>query len=173
MKEKFYIFLDIDGVLYDWEFLLRNSHKKGGIIKNFNPESINALNKLISEVSMRFVPELVVISTWRHDMDNTIKTLLDNGVIIDNISIGKTPIFSNPHNRSLEILKYVNNNLGNNYVIIDDENFDYAEHFSKSNIIKTNMFNDSLNVDMVDLFLKTNVIQDIDKGCTDENISNL
>ena len=45
------IFLDIDGVLWDWAFVKEQiacgKQKMGGSIKNFNPQSICALNYLI------------------------------------------------------------------------------------------------------------------------------
>ena len=49
--KNFYIFLDIDGVMYDWDWIIAETNagrmKKGEFNKKFKPESINALNFLI------------------------------------------------------------------------------------------------------------------------------
>lgn len=41
-KTKFFIILDIDGVLFDWKYLKQemdsNNLKKGGLINNFSPK---------------------------------------------------------------------------------------------------------------------------------------
>ena len=81
--ENFYIFLDIDGVLYDWVFVKQQiamkKQKKGGIIKTFNPESISALNMLIFELEKKYNVNLVISSTWRHDLGYAINVLYANG----------------------------------------------------------------------------------------------
>lgn len=154
MKPKFFIFLDIDGVMYDWNYLVGNNIKNGGIIKTYNPESIKALNLLIERLSTCYTPVLVISSTCRRDMLFTVKTLKDNGFIV-NLRIYSTPISSTPEKRGLEILSFLKMQKDNqNFVIIDDERFDYKEHFSLDKIIKPNMFTGSLNCDMVDNFLK-------------------
>lgn len=152
MKDKFFIFLDIDGVLYDWNFIIKNGEKKSGIIKKFNPKSIDALNFLIEKLSNTFYVEIVITSTWRINMQKTIETLLNNG-LNKKIKINNTEISNNPQNRGIEILNFLKNNICKDFVIIDDEMFDYDKYFKNSQIIKTNIFNLSLNKEMVVKFL--------------------
>ena len=49
--KNFYIFLDIDGVMYDWDWIIAETNAgkmtRGEAIKKFKPESVNALNYLI------------------------------------------------------------------------------------------------------------------------------
>ena len=67
--KKFYLFLDIDGVLWDWAYLKKEIAegriKKGGIAGNFKPESINSLNYLIRRLSEKYDVKLVISSSWR------------------------------------------------------------------------------------------------------------
>lgn len=153
MKDKFYIFLDIDGVLYDWNFIIKNGDKKSGTIKNFNPKSIEALNFLIEKLQYTYNVEIVITSTWRINMQKTIEILLNNG-LNKTIKINSTEISNYPQNRELEILNYLQNNSCKNFVIIDDEMFDFDKYFNKNHIIKTNIFNLSLNKEMVLKYLK-------------------
>lgn len=82
--EKFYIFLDIGGVLYGYDYIKKlvetGKRKMGGIIKELDPECLNALNFLIEVLSSKFDVELVISSTWREDMENTIQTLKQFGL---------------------------------------------------------------------------------------------
>ena len=51
--KNFYIFLDIDGVMYDWDYIIAEIDagrmKKGEFIRKFKPESVESLNLLIEE----------------------------------------------------------------------------------------------------------------------------
>lgn len=156
--ENFYIFLDIDGVMYDWNYLINNNIKNAGIIKTFNPESVKALNYLIEKLSFNYNVSLVISSTWRKDMGETVRTLIKNGLKTNLRKIFNTPITYHPNFRGLEILQFLENKKDNhNFVIIDDEMFDYLKHFKKEKIIKTDIFKGSLNMEMVENFLKNNV----------------
>lgn len=154
--KNFYIFLDIDGVLFDWKFLKQNiiegKIKPGGIIKNFNPNSIKALNTLIERLNNNYNVNLVISSTWRHDLGYAVNILYANGLKYD-FEIFATPISVTPNKRGKEILEFLKDKADYDFVIIDDEMFDYAEHFSKNKIIKTNMQNDSLNINHVNKYL--------------------
>ena len=156
--ENFYIFLDIDGVLYDWNYLISNNIKNPGIIKTFNPESIKALNYLIEKLSLNYNVALVISSTWRRDMGETVRTLIKNGLKTNLRKIFNTPITYHPNCRGLEILQFLENKKDNkNFVIIDDELFDFLKHFPMQKIIKTDMFKESLNINMVERFLNDNI----------------
>jgi len=87
-------------------------------------------------------------------MKKTIEILLNNG-LNKTIKINCTEISNNTQNRGLEILNYLKNNSCKNFVIIDDEMFDFNGYFNKNNIIKTNIFNLSLNKEMVIKYLQS------------------
>lgn len=156
----FYIFLDIDGVLWDWKWRLDQiklgNIKKGISISNFNAESVNALNFLISEISAKYNCILVISSTWRNFMDETIQVLSENGVVLpETIDRTKVPI---SFDRGTEILDYLNQKLCNkNYVIIDDEVKNIRKIFPASKIIKTSINNASLKLSQTKEWLQNNL----------------
>lgn len=146
-KEKFYVFLDIDGVLWDWQWLkaeYTRGLKKQTIITVFNPNSISALNFLLATLEKNYDCQLVISSTWRYDMQKTNSTLRKNGLKYDKELLA-TPTSTSPEKRSYEILDFLNGAKTKNLLIIDDESFDYSANFSIKNIIKTNIANHSLN----------------------------
>ena len=162
MNPKFYIFLDIDGVMYDWDSIRSANMKFNGIIDKFSPHSVAALNYLTKQLSKEYTPVIVISSTWRRDMFFTIRTLKENGVNLDLRNLTCTPISNNPQNRGQEILRVLNiSPYKQNYIIIDDESFDFKEHFPDCRIIKTNIFNDSLNKNKIDKFFKDNNLSHI------------
>lgn len=157
MKDKYYIFLDIDGVL--WDFQYRVSAIKEGIIpkreilSSFNPKSIDALNNLIALTDKNFEPELVISSSWRENMFETKKILFENGLEY-NKPINSTPWNLNPLFRGKEILEYLDYvGRTDNYVVIDDFSFDFSSTLIKENIIKTNIANGSLNNEHIKIFI--------------------
>lgn len=160
MKENFYIFLDIDGVLYDWDYMKKNNIRNFGTISTFSPESVDALNYLMEKLNTCYNTELVISSTWRRDMLKTVKTLKDNGVTMNLRKVFATPNFNESKTRGEEILSYLSKRPDNqNYVIIDDETCDIEPHFNKDRIIKTNIFSGGLNKEMVENFIEKNNIQ--------------
>ena len=157
-KTDFYIFLDIDGVLFDIKYIKDQIDggklKKGKIIKRFDPKCINALNKLIYELEKSYNVVLVISSSWRRFMEETEEMLKINGLIYNNV-LERTPISNNSSERALEILSYLSNKTKPyNLVIIDDSDFNYLNYFKSEQIIKTNIIDCSLNNFMVEDFLK-------------------
>ena len=154
--DDFYIFLDIDGVMYDWKYVL-SLPKRGGRLDRFNPKSVSALNILTKKLSQFYQTHLVISSSWRHDMTDTKNTLIKNGVDLSNLILEATPISNSPLERGKELLSYFNGDVANkNYVIIDDEMGDYLKYFPRQKIIKTNMIDGSLDICQVHSFLKAN-----------------
>ena len=151
----FYIFLDIDGVLYDWDYIIAETNaglrKRGEFIKKFKPESMQAINMLIEELNKDYEVGLVISSTWRSNMPFTVQTLQDNGLEYDK-PIERTPIYD-PAKRGEQILDYLADKKDYDFVIIDDEMFDFKKHFSKDKIIKCEMFHSALSVPMIQGFL--------------------
>lgn len=157
MKPNFYIFLDIDGVMYDWDIIVKNNIRCIGIIDRFDQTSIDALNYLTKQLAIDYIPVIVISSTWRHDMFRTIKTLKSNGVNLDLKNLRCTDISKSPEKRGEEILSFLKTvKDSQNFVIIDDEMFDYEKHFPKDKIIKTNIQNDCLKISMVNTYFSQN-----------------
>lgn len=161
-KSNFYLFLDIDGVMFDWDYIISEINtgrlKNGQSIKSFKPESVEALNYLITKISKNYNFKIVISSTWRYDMEKTRNVFKKYNIPYDNLD--KTPHFPDPHERGKEILQYLDeHNFEKNqddYVIIDDETFDYEKYFPPKKFIKTEIFHNSLSIDKVKKFLKEN-----------------
>ena len=154
MREDFYIFLDIDGVMFDWKYRLSSGKKLGGVIKDFNPESVKSLNFLCNTLSEQFNTNVVITSTWKHHWESLLEVFNANGVDLSRVNLDKTITRENPKYRGREIVEYLGKDYSNaNFVIIDDEMFDYKKYFVGTDIIKTNMQDGSLNMDMVTAFL--------------------
>lgn len=154
-KEKFFVFLDIDGVLWDWEWRksqFEKGSKKEYFWEQFNPESMHSLNYLLKQLEKNYDCRLVISSTWRQNMEITNKILCLNGLEF-NKQILATPISANPKHRGEEILKFFGENKSQNFVIIDDESFDFHKYFSCDKIIKTDIFSHSLSRKDVKTFL--------------------
>lgn len=153
--KNFYIFLDIDGVMYDWDWVISEINagrmKRGEFNYKFKPESINALNYLIKQLEKTYNVKLVISSTWRGNMPQTIKILKDNGLIY-NDKIERTPIYD-PALRGNQIMDFLSDKQNYNFVIIDDEMFNFKKFFKKENIIKCDMFHSALSLKMVNNFL--------------------
>ena len=160
MKKDFYIFLDIDGVLWDVEYILKEideGHiKKGGIIKDLKPSCIEALNYLIEKLENFYDVILVISSSWRYNLKNTINILKKYGLKYDK-DIARTRLTTKNSSRGEEILDYLKDKSNYEFVIIDDEEFDFKKHFDKSNIIKTNIENQSLSMKMVREYLSSQI----------------
>ena len=157
MKKDFYVFLDIDGVLWDWKFIREQVEqgklKRGGLIDTFNPQSIRAIDNLLYGLEKQYNVQLVLSSTWRYEMRTAIKTLKRNGFEHYD-QMDTTPISRTPEHRGLEILKYLEDKQKPyDFVVIDDEMYDFADCFNLSHLIKTNMLNASLSQEQVDVFL--------------------
>ena len=157
MKKDFYVFLDIDGVLWDWKFIREQVEqgklKRGGLIDTFNPQSIRAIDNLLYGLEKQYNVQLVLSSTWRYEMRTAIKTLKRNGFEHYN-QMDTTPISRTPEHRGLEILKYLEDKPEPyDFVVIDDEMYDFVDCFNLSHLIKTNMLNASLSQEQVDVFL--------------------
>lgn len=157
MKKKFYIFLDIDGVLWDKKFVESkkinfNQIKKIGFDKN----SIVALNSLLSFLKDNFEPIIVISSSWRIIDSNfdLCKKLLEQGGLEYFGEIQKTPLgFA----RGGEISKFLKRNKEKeNYVIIDDSIEDIIDfgHLDSKKIIKTDLENGDLNANHIQSFLE-------------------
>ena len=146
--QRFYIFLDIDGVMYDWEYIKSLSDKKSAIITKFKPESVSALNLLMQTLKTKYAIFLVITSTWRKNMGECLRMMHKNGVNLRLANVIISTDTQTLNSRSEEIENFIaqkNIVLNKNYVVIDDESMENSKLFEKSNIIKTNIFNDALS----------------------------
>lgn len=156
------IFLDIDGVLNS--FYLENK------LNEFIPESIAILNYLY----LKYNAYIVISSSWREFKTlEEIKKYFENNYFIGNI-IDKTDVADEEHSkidtskietlqseddfylaigenqcRNYEIMKYINENNVDKYVVIDDMLFSNKE-LSKHHIRTNNKF--GLTLELVYIF---------------------
>jgi hypothetical protein len=81
--------------------------------------------------------------------------------MIFNDELDRTPLTVRRGARGEEIIAYLYDKENrSNYVIIDDEEFDYETYFRKSSIIKTDIYLGALEQGMVDDWLKNNNLLD-------------
>ena len=58
-KNPYYVFLDIDGTLWDYDFRIRNKEL------TLNPQSLMALNYLLDNISQKYEVRIVMTSKRR------------------------------------------------------------------------------------------------------------
>lgn len=107
------IFLDIDGVLNS------ESYYKSKVTKNFDPECVKRLNRIIKETNAG----IVISSSWKLLPSSVYMTFKDEG--IEGNIIGMTPNFlfddwREDKTRGAEIEQWLLENPCNNYIILDD-----------------------------------------------------
>ena len=172
MRENFYIFLDIDGVLWDWPDRISEIEagniKKGGLIKDFKPESVSACNVLIHSLGAKYDVTLIISSDWRKDMAETIVALEKNNLTqVRKIEASR---LSSGRIRGLEIKEYLQDKPNkDNYLILDDEVSDILDDetseiktfIDKDKVIKTDMFKKALTIEQVHDFLHKVGVQPI------------
>jgi len=111
----FVIFLDIDGVLVSYNEL-KNYH-----IDQEHSFKINALDSLNAIISF-YDADLCMISSWNTKFKNKKHYedfLINRGVIVNNLTIGDHV------NRINFIKKFIAENKITNYLIIDDESYEF------------------------------------------------
>ena len=168
----FFIFLDIDGTLWD------NSQTDHNLVTNdqLNLDSINALNNLIDNLTkLNYDPCIVVISKRRVFWQSCKYFLYYHGVNEDvpmlKLPIGKftrgerISIFLHDYACGRDIcsgsrkysffdkLFFNYSKHAENYVVIDD-NYKALENIPAEHYIKTNIKNGALNQKMVDNYLE-------------------
>lgn len=107
------IFLDIDGVLNDYNTTVYNNRNDILGKYNISLEKLNLLKQLIKEINGK----VVFISALRYDEDflELAYTLTEMDIQID----GRTPRING--NKSLEILSYLAEHNISNYLILEDD----------------------------------------------------
>lgn len=116
IKEPLTIFLDVDGVL----------NKESDWINPFtlNDSCVKVFNELWRELSKHYVPQLVLISTWRSGKGNLGNSeayqRLENALEKYGIRISGTTPISNK-GRQNEVEYYIRRNTVDKYIVIDDD----------------------------------------------------
>jgi hypothetical protein len=152
--EKFYIFLDIDGVLTNYEHIyyafealhLRNVYEK------FDERNVAALNYMISRLSEEYEVVLVISSTLRGHLTELVAQFKEEGLKYEG-KIFATPFFGG--NRGAEIQDFYYKHDVKNYIIIDDDICDIEPYFTSSHIIHTSYSTGGLSFQKVRAFLET------------------
>ena len=155
----FYIFLDIDGVMNDYEYWnkCKARHGNGSVMSYqnypFNPNSLNNLMLLNKELlHKQFAMRIVLSSTWRVGIQDTAivtsrlaeygMTIFDKTPQLDSVGFNRIMDY-----RSLEIKKWLeNNNNPINYLILDDDER-VENNFEKKHYVITDAhygFNDEM-----------------------------
>ena len=136
-----YIFLDVDGVLNNKDYLIKCYNKNGHRPMHmyhypFDPDCLNNLMKLNQYLeSKNLKPLLILSSTWRLDEEALIilsARLAEYGLkIFDSTEFIKAE-------RGKEIKNYIiNHPRYKDFIIIDDEIFDFKEEYLLEKLIRT------------------------------------
>ena len=151
-KNKFYIFLDFDGVLNDI-ITHPNLFKLGGFFVKmtdhdaFGSHTIEALNYLIQTLEFKYDVDLVLTTSWRKFKDRAEIVLKNNGLTL-NGKIYKTPRIKG-RKRIYEILDFLSQTAPDiDYLVIDDKKH-IPLYLNERNYIKTKLWNNSLNISTV------------------------
>lgn len=182
MKERFYVFLDIDGTLWDYESL----KTKRKAFESLNPESISALEVLLESIKNQYNLDLVITSRRRLDWWDCMDFLEFNGFDVYDYYPNRTQIERVKTPRGVKIAEYMFNSekglnakkqkyfskffqktrarkvieqMADNFVVLDDDMRPLEEYIPKSNIIKTDRRSHALDMKMVETFLKSRGIE--------------
>lgn len=140
MKENFYVFLDIDGVLVDETCKEENKNFPG--IKKFKTKSVEALQFLFSEFGKKYDVILVAMSDWKMNIAKTYLILEEAELLnVRKVEMSKIKQFET---KGLEIEDYLNGKENsNNFVVLDDEPNYLIPNIKEDNIVETS-FQESL-----------------------------
>lgn len=182
MKDRFYVFLDIDGTLWDHHFL---REKKKHFI-SLNPESVSALEVLLESIKNEYNLELVITSRRRLDWWDCMDFLQFNGFDAYKYNANRTQVDRVETPRGVKIAEYMFNcekginqakpkhfsrlfmkgkakkvteQMSNNFVVLDDDMKPLVDYIPRENIIRTDRRNHSLDLEMVEEFLKSRGIE--------------
>lgn len=177
-KEPFYIFFEVNGVLYDEKFAY-NFH--GPFFypiddPKIKETSMTAFNNLIQTLEENYDTKLVLISKRRKNLDNCVRYLKNYGLIYDK------PIFAtefkkgargqkildsmskdglNPTKKptlkdfvSNLLMSSKNNPKFKNYVVINPPSSKISRYIRNNHLIKTDPIRNSLTQQQVDDFLE-------------------
>lgn len=187
MREKFYVFLDIDGTLWD----MKDLHKRKKFVVKLNPKSIQAVYALMDSLEQKYDAELVITSRRRSNWRACLHFLYQEGFDIFKYTLHKTHLINWKKPRGVKIAEYMyNDRIGNfgdkqklfprlfekhmakkenkkmkdNFVVIDDDMSPLKDYVLPENIIRTNGHNRSLDIEMVEEFLRARGLEIVNKA---------
>ena len=137
MKEVVFIFLDVDGVLNNENYIVKcyNKHHKSMSMNHvpFDPKCLNNLMKLVHKIEKHFEVSIILSSTWRlHEVDyEIVNARLEEYCLSLN---GKTSYIDGI--RGIEIKDFLQDKNYTNFIILDDDIFDIQDYFP-NNLVKT------------------------------------
>lgn len=161
--EKFYVFLDIDGTLWD------NSNSQWWRIESdrLNPQSIYAANTLIEKLKSRdYNPEFVIISRRRTNWNNIKKVLYSQGLTPD-IPMHKLPFGKLSRGHRISIFLHTNKSSKNQ--TIEQNHMRLFDRFHTSYANKTNNYvviDDNRN-NLLNIPTSHHIQPDMQKRCLD------
>ena len=163
-KEKFFIFLDIDGTLWDRrprELALTFMHDE------FNPESVKAVLYLMDELKKEdYDPKIVIISKQRADWENCLDTMHYNGFPED-IDFIKLPI--GKYTRGERISLFLNDYYIGKDITKGERKFGFMDRFSLG--FASKCFNyvviDDDRSALTNIPFEQHIMPDIDYRCLD------
>lgn len=179
-KEPYYVFLDIDGTLWDAKF----NYPRYGFQMNYvaepvlKPESIEAVNLLLRSLEQDFDTRLIITSHRRENLSKCVSYLMDNGLEYHkSIYATKYPSVINRGNgivdfmeeRGEKPLKYrtitnafaklVYNVFGEDferYVVLEDVKSKIKDAIPPARRIMANHDKRSISISQVEKYLKRN-----------------
>lgn len=138
MKELVFIFLDVDGVLNNENYIVKcyNKHHKPMSMNHvpFDPKCLNNLMILVQQIQqLDYDVNIILSSTWRlNEIDYNIvdARLAEYGLSLN----GKTSYIDGI--RGIEIKDFLQDKNYTNFIILDDDIFDIQDYFP-NNLVKT------------------------------------
>ena len=138
MKELVFIFLDVDGVLNNENYIVKcyNKHHKPMSMNHvpFDPKCLNNLMILVQQIQqLDYDVNIILSSTWRlNEIDYNIvdARLAEYGLSLN----GKTSYIDGI--RGMEIKDFLQDKCYTNFIILDDDIFDIQDYFP-NNLVKT------------------------------------
>ena len=156
-----YIFLDIDGVLNNKDYILLHKEKLASIDES--------KLKLLSDFCNKYNCNVILSSSWRSTLNDNLlplkdfitlfngdKTLSRGKYMIDLFKTYNLPLLGKTTNyktfRGDQILDYVENNFSDNdhFVILDDED-DKISYYFGDRFIKTDFYGEGLTENHLNL----------------------
>lgn len=133
--KRYIIYLDIDGVLNNTHPRNSETHKEdrkrydGELLHKYNMDYFKQLVDYILENNSESKEvKFIISSTWRSDMDNTIKSLNKCGTNIESIVLGATDLHReysyDRWTRGEQIARSVFKYRPDGYIILDDDIYD-------------------------------------------------
>lgn len=150
--QNFYIFLDIDGVM--WDFKTLRQEKKSLIRTLINgavsEQSLDALHYLINILKQNYNPVLVISSERRRDLAKVKKLLREDWLNCEFDTTGLQK-FKTRGQLVKEYLQVVQEEV--NFLIMDDFIGTYKNHFDMKKVLKTSLLGGALSRERINKHL--------------------